>query len=347
MTAQEACRAAAQAIRDISANLATVVVECPLSDGGEGLVDCVEQPLPQPSQVGRKMLERVHLRAHDPLMNIIDACYLCDYASKTAYMEMAATSGLTLVPEDKRNPMITTTYGVGEMIADATRRGCRHIVMGIGGSATCDAGKGMLKAIEDSALSVGDLPQITVACDVRNPLYGIDGAAYVFAPQKGATEEQVQLLDEQLRAFARETEKSGLATKDQACHPGAGAAGGLGYALMVYLKADLRPGIEIILDIKDFDRLIKDADLVITGEGKSDEQTMMGKVPCGVLQRARQENIPVWLLSGGIDDKDGILSQNFDLVKSINSGDSRPLEVLMNASVAKDNLRTSLQSLLQ
>lgn len=336
MTAEEACRTAASAIHEVLPQ--AEVVECPLSDGGEGLVDCVEKML---------CVKRVYLKAHDPLMNIIDASYVVSSDGKTAYMEMAATSGLTLVPQNKHNPMLTTTYGVGDMIMDAARRGCKEIVMGIGGSATCDGGRGMIQCLKDNgyALPSPQLPHITVASDVTNPLYGELGAAYVFAPQKGATPEQVKLLDERLREFAKETETLGLANSDLALYPGAGAAGGLGYGLMAYLKAELKSGIEIILFISAFDDAINGASLIITGEGKSDAQTLMGKVPHGVLKHGKEHDIPVWLMSGGIENED-LLTRHFDVVMSINEGDERPLVTLLQPDVAKGNLRETVKQLL-
>ena len=332
ITAQEACHTVASTIHEVLPN--TEVVECPLSDGGEGLVECVEK---------RLNVERIHLKAHDPLMNIIDASYVVSDDGNTAYMEMAATSGLTLVPEDKRNPMLTTTYGVGDMIIDAAKRRCTELVMGIGGSATCDGGRGMIQCLKDNGYTLPSplLPHIIVASDVTNPLYGELGASYVFAPQKGATPEQVKILDERLREFAKETETLGLATPSLALHPGAGAAGGLGYGLMAYLKAELKSGINIILSISAFDNAIKDASLIITGEGKSDSQTLMGKVPYGVLNHGKERNIPVWLISGGIENE-SLLAQHFDIVKSINEGDTRPLSTLLQPSVAKENLRKTI-----
>lgn len=327
ISAREACEACAQGVREAWQD--AVVVQIPLSDGGEGLVECVRRMLPTRS---------VTVEVHGPLMDMVEAEYAVSADCKTAYMEMAAASGLTLVPQERRNPMTVTTYGVGEMIADAVKRGCQTIVMGIGGSATCDGGRGMIEALGDCRCLDMDC-RVIVACDVNNPLFGKNGAAYVFAPQKGATPEQVELLDGRLRAFARETEQAGRATPELALCPGAGAAGGLGYALLAYLNAELHSGIDIMLDIADFDAAIKDADLVITGEGKSDGQTLMGKVPHGVLKRCQEANVPVWLLSGMIDDATGRLTESFDLVRSINEGDNRPLSVLMQPDVAKQNLK--------
>ena len=327
-----------------------------MSDGGEGMVDCIAEA------VGAKM---VSVRVHGPLMLPFEAHYALSADGRTAYMEMAAASGLTLVPEDKRNPMLTTTYGVGEMILDAVGRGCQRIVMGIGGSVTCDGGKGMIDCLEghlplsvvDAVLAcckrhffrrcrAGELAEsieIVVASDVSNPLYGPNGAAYVFAPQKGATPDQVLLLDERLLAFARETEVKGIAQAALAVHPGAGAAGGLGYGLMAYLGATLQSGIDLLLDTIRFDEQIKDADLILTGEGKSDRQTLMGKVPQGVLCRARRQGIPVHLLSGAIEDAAELTQAGFASVHSINENDNRPLEVLMQRDVAMENIKKVTQ----
>lgn len=347
MSAEEACQAAVKGIIDIIPDAKTRQV--PLSDGGEGLVDCVSKIVP---------VRTFEVEVHDPLMNLITAEYALSVDGNTAFMEMAAASGLPLVPPDKRNPMLTTTYGVGELIIDAINRGCKEIIMGIGGSATCDGGKGMIQCLSDyNYLNIKDNKCIlnnklqsckfTIACDVTNPLFGQNGAAYIFAPQKGATQEQVLKLDEMLRSFAKETESLGLATPSIANHPGAGAAGGLGYSLMTYLKAELKRGIDIILDLTKFNTLIQDAELIITGEGKSDKQTLMGKVPHGVLKACKKHKIPVWLLSGCIEDKEQCLSKNFDLVKSINENDLRPLSILMENEVAKNNLQLTLSSLFQ
>lgn len=329
MTAKEACHAAASGLQERHDNSPADIVCLPMSDGGEGMVDCIAEA------VGAKI---VNVKVHDPLMQVIEAQYAISADCTTAYMEMAAASGLPLVPKDKRNPMLTTTYGVGDMILDAVGRGCKKIVMGIGGSATCDGGKGMIECLD------GHLPlpvEIIVASDVSNPLYGENGAAYVFAPQKGATPEQVKLLDEQLRCFARETEAKGFALPHLAQHPGAGAAGGLGYGLMAYLGATLQSGIDLLLDTIRFDQHIKDADFILTGEGKSDKQTLMGKVPEGILKRAMKQDIPVHLLSGAIEDATELKAAGFASVRSINENDNRPLEVLMQKDVAMQNMKTA------
>lgn len=336
MTAKEACHAAASGLlKRYNQTPADAAIMClPMSDGGEGMVACIAEA------VDAKI---VSVKVHDPLMQVIDAQYAVSADGTTAYIEMAAASGLTLVPKEKRNPMLTTTYGVGDMILDAVERGCKKIVMGIGGSATCDGGKGMIDCLN------GHLPlpvEIIVASDVNNPLYGENGAAYIFAPQKGATPEQVKILDEQLRCFARETVAKGIALPDLAKHPGAGAAGGLGYGLMAYLGATLQSGIDLLLDTICFDEKIKDTDFILTGEGKSDKQTLMGKVPEGILKRAKKQNIPVHLLSGSIEDATELKEAGFASVLSINENDNRPLDVLMQKNVAMENLSRTIQFLL-
>ena len=335
MSAEEACLSATHGI--LMDNPSVDVVAIPLSDGGEGLVECVAKMLP---------VQKVSCQAHSPLLVGMDASYATSEDGSTAYMEMATTSGLTLVPPHKRNPLNTSTYGVGDMIADAMHRGCSHIIMGIGGSATCDGGRGMLDSLRDKGISFDSVPHITVACDVTNPLYGTNGAAYVFGPQKGATPEQVIELDERLRAFAHNLERRGLATPEMADTPGAGAAGGLGYGLLACLHATLKPGIDIILDIADFDAAIADADLVITGEGKSDAQTLMGKVPQGVLNRCLRQGIPCHLLSGAIENRDELMAAGFTSVSSINAGDTRPLDILMQCHVAMENMTAAVKRLL-
>lgn len=362
MTASEACHAAALGIREhyslpsakvgennTSDRSATEVVCLPMSDGGEGMVECIAEA------VGATL---VSVMVHNPLMQMIEAKYAVSADRTTAYMEMAAASGLTLVPREMRNPMVTTTYGVGDMILDAVGRGCRRIVMGIGGSATCDGGKGMIECLE------GHLPlrtvggptcpehterehiEIIVASDVSNPLYGENGAAYVFAPQKGATPEQVKLLDDRLRQFARETEAKGIALPSLSTHPGAGAAGGLGYGLMAYLGATLQSGIDLLLDTIHFDEQIADADFILTGEGKSDKQTLMGKVPDGILKRAKTLGIPVHLFSGTIEDSFELTEAGFASIHSINSYDHRPLNILMQKEVAMENLKEAARTSL-
>lgn len=331
ISAAEACRAAAKGWLDCRPN--DTVVCLPVSDGGEGMVDCIATALGVPT---------VQAEVHGPLMMPVAAAYALSADGQTAYMEMAAAAGLTLVPESQRNPMLTTTYGVGEMLLDAVQRGCRHIVMGIGGSATCDGGRGMVEAL------CAHLPlpaDVLVASDVDNPLFGPNGAAYVFAPQKGATPQQVEQLDQRLREFAHATEQHGIASSALAQHPGAGAAGGLGYGLMAYLGAQLLSGIDLVLDAIGFDTALRDADLVLTGEGKSDRQTLMGKVPMGVLRRAQRQGVPVAVLSGAIEDASPLAQAGFCAVQSINADDLRPLATLLQPAVAQQNMAQTARQL--
>ncbi len=337
LSAAEVCEAARKGILSICPDAEVCCL--PMSDGGEGLV----QSLMAPAAWGGMPLHWVKASVHGPLMEERVAEYAISEDGRMAVMEMASACGLPLVPMDRRDPTRTTTYGLGEMMADAVRRGVQHIVLGIGGSATCDAGKGMLEALHHHLTSPWQV-RVSVACDVRNPLYGPDGAAYVFAPQKGATPRQVEWLDDQLRLFAHETECKGLATPSDALQPGTGAAGGLGYALLTYLKAELKPGIEVVLDALYFDEVVQGADWVITGEGCSDCQTLMGKVPQGVLQRAQRQGVPVALMSGAIRDAEVLHDAGFKRVACINDGDSRPLEVLLSPHVASENVTQSVRS---
>lgn len=340
LSSKEANDAAVQGIREIFHSQITQGVDlqiicCPISDGGEGLTEAF----------GNMDIEceSVSVNVHGPLMDPIIAKYLI-IENKTAIMEMAAACGLPLVPIDKRNPEKTTTYGFGEMLADAMRRGCKNYIVGIGGSATNDAGAGMIEALKANRLFENRTlfnpeTKIYVACDVQNPLFGENGAAYIFAPQKGADAAMVERLDKRLRDFY-------IASGCTDSVAGDGAAGGLGFALRYFLGAKLKPGIEVVLDALDFDRTISDADLIITGEGKCDQQTLMGKVPYGILKRAKKQEIPVVLIAGKTDDKEVLIGAGFKDVLCINNDDNRPLEILMQPEVAKINIiKTIKQSI--
>lgn len=343
ISADEACRTAAESLKSRFDDVKTI--ELPLSDGGEGLVESMKRVLMKENS---DAVLSVKVCVHGPLMNNVEAEYVIDTTTSTAFMEMASASGLNIVPYSLRNPLVTTTYGVGELLIDAARRGCSHIVMGIGGSATCDGGMGMIRCMKDNGysfpLSLDDFPRITVACDVSNPLLGTEGAARVFAPQKGATPDDVEILEQRLKEFATQTEALGLAPVGMKTHHGAGAAGGLGYGLMAYMNAQLVSGIDVMLNFIHFDSVISDADFVITGEGKSDRQTLMGKVAYGVVQRCKAKGIPVYLISGKIEDEE-ILSDHFTRIYSINSNDLRPLDVLMQKEVAMANLQKTIRSI--
>ena len=382
LTSIEANRAAVEGI--LARMPEAEVLSIPVSDGGEGWLEAFRSPIPNPSPVGRgtsptpacppsRMVIRSPLwgRSHtggcskdpsrpsregvvvevdvrDPLMRHISAPYLV--IGDTAVIEIAKASGLTLLNEEERNPMIATSYGTGQLVADAIRRGCRHIIVGLGGSATSDCGIGMLRAIIDNFAKHGswddvhelDAVRFTIATDVTNPLCGENGAAYVFAPQKGATQEMVQLLDARAKRFAEVSARHfGYDCQNE---PGAGAAGGLGYAFLQYMNAERRSGIDLLLDTIGFDRLLDDASLVVTGEGASDRQTLMGKVPYGILQRAKAHQVPVALIAGRIEDRQELLHAGFSQVLCINPPDL-PTEEAMKPEKAKRNIFDTMQLL--
>ena len=316
------------------------VRKIPIADGGEGTVEALV------TATGGQMKQE---RVRGPLGEVVDACWGILGDGKTAVIEMAAASGLPLVPPDRRDPRITTTYGTGELIRTALDEGLRRIIIGIGGSATNDGGTGMAQALGAKFLAADgtELPpgggalaqlktidlsgldprltetEITVACDVDNPLCGQRGAAAVFGPQKGATPAMVAELDAALGHFAGcARAATGRNVADLA---GAGAAGGLGAGLLFFTPAKLRPGVEIVLEAVKFAEVVKDAAFVITGEGRTDFQTAYGKAPVGVAKVAKQFGVPVFCISGGLGDgADDVLAQGIDAVMSICS---RPLSL--------------------
>jgi glycerate kinase len=337
LTSTEVNQAAAEGVRRVCPD--AKVVQIPVSDGGEGFLEAFE------SAIGG---ERVEMEVCDPLMRPVTAAYLLQ--GNTAVIEMAQASGLTLLSKAERNPMVTTSYGTGQLVADAVRKRADHIVVGLGGSATSDAGAGMIRALIDSFAKNGhwnDIEELknirfTIASDVRNPLCGEQGAAYVFAPQKGATPEMVRQLDERARLFAEESAQ--LFGYDRQELPGAGAAGGLGYAFLQYLNAECRSGIELLLETIHYEKLVKDADLVITGEGSADCQTLMGKLPMGILQHSG--DTPVYLIAGRIADKDNLLNAGFARLECINP-DGISLDEAMRKEVATRNIIKTVSRLLK
>lgn len=338
LTSAEANRAAAEGI--LAHNPDAEIITIPVSDGGEGWMEAFQ------AAMGGHLVE---VKVNDPLMRPILAQYLIH--DDTAVIEIARASGLTLLNPEERNPMRTTSYGTGQLVVDAVRRCCRHIIVGLGGSATSDCGIGMLQAFIDGFAphgSWGDVQALedvrfTIATDVRNPLCGEKGAAHVFAPQKGATPEMVVELDERARQFA---EKSTLLFGyDRQDVPGAGAAGGLGYAFLQYMNADCRSGIDLLLDAVCFEELQKDASLVITGEGSADRQTLMGKVPFGILQKAKPYHVPVILIAGRISDKQLLLDAGFSSLKCINPPDIL-IDEAMKPEVAKRNIAILMQKIV-
>lgn len=293
---------------------AEVIVK-PLADGGEGTTDALIEGMNG---------ERIDLTVTGPMHTPVDAYYGYLRETNTAVMEMASAAGITLVPDKEKNPLLATSYGVGEMIIDAIQRGCRNFIIGIGGSITNDGGIGMLKALgvrflDEKGEDAGEGGQalakvacidlsglnpllkechIQVACDVNNPLCGESGSTYVYGPQKGVTEDMKKTLDEAMAHFARVTSES--LENDYMNTPGAGAAGGLGFAFLAYVGATLTPGIELILDAVGLEDELSGADVVVTGEGRLDFQTAMGKAPVGVARLAKKYNARVVAFAGSV-----------------------------------------------
>ena len=308
---------AGMAIKDgiLAAKPDAEVIVKPLADGGEGTTDALIEGMNG---------ERIDLTVTGPMHTPVDAYYGYLKDTNTAVMEMASAAGITLVPDSEKNPLLATSYGVGEMINDAIQRGCRNFIIGIGGSVTNDGGIGMLKALgvrflDENGKDAGEGGQalakvaridvsgmnpllkechIQVACDVNNPLCGENGSTYVYGPQKGVTEDMKKTLDEAMAHCARVTSET--LENDYMNTPGAGAAGGLGYAFLAYTGAALTPGIELILDAVGLEEELSGADVVVTGEGRLDFQTAMGKAPVGVARLAKKYNAKVIAFAGSV-----------------------------------------------
>ena len=331
------------------------VVKVDVADGGEGTIDALRRTLGG---------EKIEIEVADPLGRPVQASYAVLNDGITAVVEMAAASGLPLLAPEERNPLKTSTYGTGQLIADALDRGCRRFLVGIGGSATNDAGMGMLRALGYSFLDAqGNLlhgcgeslekvasidvsstnsalasAEFIVACDVEAPLYGPTGAAYVFAPQKGADSDIVERLDNGLKHFSKIVKRYQNLIQDSSNVPGAGAAGGLGFGFLAFLNARLEPGIDMVLDAIGFDDVIKGADLIITGEGRIDSQTLAGKTPYGVLQRAKRQGIPVIAIGGTVHlTQEQTQAAGFTSVLQVTPPDM-PLNDAMNPETAAENI---------
>ena len=331
------------------------VVKLPVGDGGEGTMEALV------SAMGGHVIA---LSVQDPLGRPVEAEYAL-LNDGSAVIEISKSSGLTLLAQHERNPLKTSTYGVGQLIADALRKGCRRFLVCIGGSATNDAGTGMLEALGyrlfnsagtelngcgenlikikdvDSSAAMPELKEseFIVACDVDSPLYGPKGAAYVFAPQKGADAAMVEELDRGLRHIADIMQKcTGLDVADM---PGAGAAGGLGAAFKAFLNADLKKGADMVLDAVRFDEQIVGADLIITGEGKIDSQTMAGKLPAAVAERASAQNILVVAICGSSDVDFLPIFQNIYPVTL----EGTPLNEAMNPETARKNIIRTVEDI--
>lgn len=328
-------RAAADGVRWVFPD--ADIVQIPVSDGGEGFVQAFH------AAVGGDIQE---VEVRDPMMRFIKSKYLL--RGEEAVIEIAQASGLTLLSEGERNPMVATSYGTGQLIADAVKKGAKRIIVGLGGSATSDAGMGMLRALIDAFARGGRFDyieelksvQFTIASDVKNPLCGENGAAHIFAPQKGATAEMVIRLDERARRFADVSAKH--FGYDCSRQEGAGAAGGLGYAFLQYMHASCKPGIEMLLEAVNFHEVVKDADMVITGEGAADRQTLMGKLPVGVLRQSG--TVPVCLIAGCVSDKETLLKAGFSQVVCINP-EGISLEEAMRPEVAKKHISNAVREI--
>lgn len=340
---------------------ATVVVK-PLADGGEGTVDALIEGMNG---------ERVDITVTGPMGTPVSCYYGYLKESNTAIMEMASAAGITLVPDNEKNPMLASTYGVGEMILNAMERGCRNFIIGIGGSVTNDGGIGMLKALgyeffDKNGKDVGEGGQalakvasintdksnplisecnFRIACDVNNPLCGENGATYIYGPQKGVSDDMKADLDAGMANYAKVTaETLGYDNSETA---GVGAAGGLGFAFLSYISAKLTPGISLILDAVGLESELKDADIAVTGEGRLDHQTAMGKAPVGVARLAKKYNAKVVSFAGAVTEgaiacNDAGIDAFFPIVRGVTT-----LEEAMNKENAHKNMSATAEQVFR
>ena len=357
LSSTEVAMAATRGIKTVYPDCEVVAVN--VADGGEGTVEAIVDALGG---------EIIHTTVSDPLGRPIQVRY--GIAGKKAIIEMAAASGLPLLQPEERNPWMTSTYGTGEMIMDAIQRGCRQFLVGIGGSATNDAGTGMLQALgfkffdfngqeitdcrggrlqdiadlDDSCVPVAVREaEFIVACDVDTPFCGPEGAAPVFAPQKGADAEMVEKLDAGMASFAKVIEnKYQINIVPMA---GAGAAGGMGGGFHAFLNATLQRGIEMVLDAIRFDQSIEGADLIITGEGKIDFQTAKGKTAAGVLSRAKRQGIPVVAIGGCVEMCESVEQMGFAGIYPILE-EKVPLEIAMRPDIAAANVEKTVARII-
>lgn len=361
MTALEAATAIEKGFKKVFPSAEYIKV--PMADGGEGtvqsLVDATDGNIVKEVVTG-------------PLGLPVEAFYGLSGDEKVAIIEMAAASGLHLVPEQERNPLLTTTRGTGELILAAVDRGVEHIIIGIGGSATNDGGAGMAQALGANLLDAnnreighggGELHKIVnidttnmshrlhditvdVACDVTNPLTGKQGASTVFGPQKGATEEMIMILDENLSHFANLLKKTLGKTVDQVA--GSGAAGGLGAGLLAFLDANLKRGVDIVVEASQLEHQMEQATLVITGEGKIDYQTVYGKTPIGVAKIAESKSIPVIGVAGSLGaDYEAVYEHGIDALFSITNGPVTLEDAMQNAEKYTEQLAENIARTLK
>ena len=351
---------AGNAIRDgiLKVDRDAIVCVRPMADGGEGTVEALTLGMGGQLQT---------IRVTGPLGSPVNAQYGILEDGRTAVMEMSAAAGITLIDAKDRNPMNTTTFGVGEMILDAISKGCRHFIIGIGGSATNDGGAGMLQGLGFGLLDQNgnQIPwgarglkslasidvstassklqncRFTVACDVNNPLCGPNGCSAVFGPQKGADASMIIEMDNWLCHYAELTERT--FPDADAAYPGTGAAGGLGFAFIAFLNGTLEPGIDIILRETKLEEYVRDADIVITGEGRLDSQTVMGKAPSGVARIAKKYGKPVIAFSGAVTEEAVICNEHgidafFPIVRGI---------CTLEEALAKENAAANMSAVVE
>lgn len=361
LSSMEAGYAAADGIRRVHGQDAEIIVR-PLADGGEGTVEALVSGM-------NGIIQNVMVTG--PLGTPVNCEYGIIESSHTAVIEMSGAAGITLVPDEKRNPLYTTTYGVGEVIKDAISKGCRRFIVGIGGSATNDGGIGMLQALgygfldkEGKQVPFGArglevleeitdtyvLPELAecefrVACDVTNILCGEEGCSAVFGPQKGATPSMIMQMDKWLEKYAALAEKK--CTKINANQAGTGAAGGLGFAFLSFTNAVLESGIKIVLEETSLEKYMENADIVITGEGRLDGQTAMGKAPVGVARLAKKHNIPVIAFAGSVTKEAIACNQNgidafFPILRGVTT-----LEDAMKPENAKANMADTVEQVFR
>lgn len=345
----------------LKATDADVIIK-PLADGGEGTTDALIEGMGG---------EKISLTVKGPLQTPVEAYYGYLQESNTAIMEMAMASGITLIPREALDPLNTTTYGVGEMIKDAVHRGIRNFIIGIGGSATNDGGTGMLSALGYEFLDTNGQPvgfggqclekiaaisdknkladleecHFQIACDVENPLCGPKGATYIYGPQKGAANTLLPLLDAGMKNYGQIAEAfTGKQTMETA---GAGAAGGLGFAFVTFLNGELKSGIDLILDAVGLEESLENADFVITGEGRLDQQTAMGKGPAGVAKLGKKYGAKTIALAGSVtEDASACNAAGIDGYFCILSSIST-LEEAMNPDTARKNLTLTAEQLFR
>lgn len=363
MTAKEVCMAMERGIKKVNDEVTCVHV--PMADGGEGTVQSLVDATGG----------RIHsLMVTGPLGEKVEASYGILGDNETAILEMASASGIHLVPTEKRNPLITTTYGTGELIKDCLEHGVKKILIGIGGSATNDGGVGVIQALggklldnegKELAFGGGELGKlahidlsnfdkrlhdvvIEVACDVSNPLCGEKGASKVFGPQKGATPEIVKELDNNLAHYAHIIKNQ--LKKDIINVPGAGAAGGLGAGLMAFLNGTLKKGIEMVIEYTGLEEKIEEADMVWTGEGSIDFQTQYGKTPLGVATIAKKYNKPVIALAGKVGEDVEVLYGNgidsiFGIMQGVTSLEEALKKGAENTEKTSENIMRLMKSI--